>query len=413
MNTRCTGSLIAALIGVLVIGGATAAAQIPTAVSPGAVDRLAEIEGRCPTFSWGAVAGALRYELEVYRLGERDEEAELVLQTSFAGSISSWTPTLDHCLERGGSYAWWLRALHEEGPGEWSDPAWFAVSARVTETEFREALAVVRSYLEMTGEHMEENAHRPGVSREPSGREIAPPIANGWKPKALGSPAATAIRAEVPGAGGVTFGAFGVSNSATDGSAGVVGQSTADSGVTHGLYGQVQSPTGVAGAFDNIAGGKILSGLNNASEVFSVAGTGAVTATSFAGDGSSLSAVVAADLACADCVDGSEIVDDAIGSTEIAHGSVASDEVVDESLTASDLAPNSVNTSEIAPEAVGASEMLGSFCLVRRGTTSCPAGYTSYSIMWDTEDTANADICTVPPAAVCGGSSITMYFCCK
>jgi hypothetical protein len=43
-------------------------AQIPDGVSPGAVDQIAEIEGRCPSFSWGVVPGAVHCQLVVYRL---------------------------------------------------------------------------------------------------------------------------------------------------------------------------------------------------------------------------------------------------------------------------------------------------------------------------------------------------------
>ena len=43
------------------------------------------IEGRCPTFSWGAVSGAKSYELVVYLLGEENEEAKPVLRQSIAG----------------------------------------------------------------------------------------------------------------------------------------------------------------------------------------------------------------------------------------------------------------------------------------------------------------------------------------
>jgi hypothetical protein len=68
--------------------------------------------------------------------------------------------------------------------------------------------------------------------------------------------------------------------------------------------------------------------------------------------------------------------------------------------------------SEIASGAVGISEMQGSFCFVRRGTNSCPPGYTSSYIRWDTEDLANDDYCGTP-ATSCSGSTITLYFCCK
>jgi hypothetical protein len=41
---------------------AALAAKQPVAVSPGDAAKLALIENRCPTFSWGSVAGAKGYE---------------------------------------------------------------------------------------------------------------------------------------------------------------------------------------------------------------------------------------------------------------------------------------------------------------------------------------------------------------
>ena len=89
---------------VLVLCSAAWAAESPVAVSPGASSKLALVEARCPTFSWGSVARAGSYELVVYRLGEEGEEPQPVFRQNFAGSVTSWTPSLDRCLERGGQY---------------------------------------------------------------------------------------------------------------------------------------------------------------------------------------------------------------------------------------------------------------------------------------------------------------------
>jgi hypothetical protein len=51
---------------------------------------------------------------------------------------------------------------------------------------------------------------------------------------------------------------------------------SAGSGSTIGVLGQVNSASGTSGVFNNIAGGKILSGQNNSTEVFSVNGSGDV-----------------------------------------------------------------------------------------------------------------------------------------
>ena len=101
---RIGGSSVATVLLLFGFAGAGLAAEAPVAVSPGAASKLALIEGRCPTFSWGAVTGAKGYELVVYRLGEEGPAARPVLRESFAGTASSWTPALEHCLERGGRY---------------------------------------------------------------------------------------------------------------------------------------------------------------------------------------------------------------------------------------------------------------------------------------------------------------------
>ncbi len=131
----------------LVTASSGLAGQSPVAVSPGDASKLALVEARCPTFSWGEVDGATSYELVVYRLGEEGEEARPVLGETFAGSASSWTPSLDRCLERGGQYAWSVRAVGRKEASEWSVPSLFEVASGPSESEFEEALELVRQYL--------------------------------------------------------------------------------------------------------------------------------------------------------------------------------------------------------------------------------------------------------------------------
>ena len=133
--------------------GSAMAAEAPLAVSPGDALKLALVESRCPAFSWGAVSGAKSYELVVYLLGEENEEARPVLRRTFDGSVFSWTPSLDTCLERGGQYAWSVRAIGGKEASDWSPPSLFQVVSGPSELEFEEALQVVREYLaeEATG----------------------------------------------------------------------------------------------------------------------------------------------------------------------------------------------------------------------------------------------------------------------
>jgi hypothetical protein len=123
------------------------AAEVPLAVSPGHASKLVLVEARCPTFSWGDVEAARGYELVIYRLGKEGAEATPVLRESFAGSVNGWTPSLDRCLERGGQYAWTVRAMGAKRASEWSTPSLFAVAAGPGEAELEAALEVFRQYL--------------------------------------------------------------------------------------------------------------------------------------------------------------------------------------------------------------------------------------------------------------------------
>ncbi|MCU1311214.1 MAG: hypothetical protein JWO20_2339 [Candidatus Angelobacter sp.] len=114
------------------------------------------------------------------------------------------------------------------------------------------------------------------------------------------------VRGQTAGSGGFSTGVRGDALSNTgnvigvegftlsNSGVGVKGEADASSGVTVGVLGIVTSPSGIAGYFENDGGGKILSGNNNGTEVFSVSGAGVVTATSFSGSGASLTGVTAA-----------------------------------------------------------------------------------------------------------------------
>ena len=120
--------IVVCAAGVAVAVSSAWGAEVPVAVSPGSGSEVALVEARCPTFSWGAVADAESYEVVVYRVGGEGEEARAVLEQEIAGAASSWTPSLGGCLERGGHYAWSVRAAGREGAGDWSEPIWFEVA---------------------------------------------------------------------------------------------------------------------------------------------------------------------------------------------------------------------------------------------------------------------------------------------
>ncbi len=77
-------------------------------------------------------------------------------------------------------------------------------------------------------------------------------------------------------------GVYGVQGiSAASGGAGVYGWAPLTTGLTKAIYGQASSPNGIAGAFENVAGGKLLSGTVGGIEKFRVDGTGAVYASAY------------------------------------------------------------------------------------------------------------------------------------
>ncbi len=137
----------------------------PVAVSPGSAAGTV-IGSGCPTFSWGAVAGARFYELAVYRIA-RDGVEERVLEKTISGSALSWTPALPQCLDGGAEYAWLVRAVGRDGSSEWSRPILFQVAPGPSDAELRGALALVERHLARRGSAMldpEDNLADPGSS---------------------------------------------------------------------------------------------------------------------------------------------------------------------------------------------------------------------------------------------------------
>jgi hypothetical protein len=169
--------------GITALTGTTQAAgpETPIRASPGSRTAVAMVEARCPTFSWGSVAGAEAYELVVYELGNPDEETQAVLRETFHGTVSAWTPSLERCLKRGARYAWSARTEGTE-PGQWSEPSLFQVAAVSREMELEEALRVVKAHLgdrsvepQATSEQptFEQKIHPSRGSRPPSNHAVS------------------------------------------------------------------------------------------------------------------------------------------------------------------------------------------------------------------------------------------------
>ena len=107
---------------------------------------MTRVADRCPTFSWGQVANTDSYELVVYRVGRDEEETAAVLTAKIDGRAGSWTPSLGRCLERGGRYAWSLRARRGGEASAWSAAALFRVAPGPSLEELNEALAMLRHH---------------------------------------------------------------------------------------------------------------------------------------------------------------------------------------------------------------------------------------------------------------------------
>lgn len=126
----------------------TSLAGPPDAVSPGSPDRVLAISGLCPTFSWSGSESARFHELVVFELEEEGGEPAEILRLKISGGASTWTPSLDRCLEHSGRYGWSVRSVGERDVSEWSEPSLFEVAAAPSRDEVRQALEVLRLHLE-------------------------------------------------------------------------------------------------------------------------------------------------------------------------------------------------------------------------------------------------------------------------
>ena len=92
-----------------------------------------------------------------------------------------------------------------------------------------------------------------------------------------------ALAGNATSATGATFGLKGASASVSG--TGMRGLASATTGHTIGVSSQVNSPDGTAALFNNAAGGKIISGQDNGMEIFSLDGSGMLSATSLLASG--------------------------------------------------------------------------------------------------------------------------------
>ncbi len=217
-------------------------AEAPQGVSPGALDRLTNIRGECPTFSWEAVLNASYYELLVYAIGDRlgpsslsDADLTEVEEAQYArvpGGATSWTPSLEERLVRGGSYVWFIRGVVADEAdrvvttGEWSPGMYFAIAAIPSMEEVQTALEVMHDYL--GAEH---------------GDFAAPDRPDGYSLSGR------------PGPAEVTWGAAATARSVPTAPAAIRGENADSSGESFGVVGTSASVAGAGVGAANAAGG--------------------------------------------------------------------------------------------------------------------------------------------------------------
>ena len=236
---------------VLCLATAVAAGAIdrPVAVSPGGLDAVEPAPSHCPTFSWGGVVRADSYEIVVYGLPATGGAAESVAgrrparAVTVPGAASSWTPAADRCLAGGVSFVWFVRALHTDGTvGEWSEGSMFRTPAPALRADLREEIRrLVELYLTIPNEPRRDSSQEisfASVETAPSSpfTESALTVdAPARAPDPLGTPAFKAESSTTSGT--TTYGVYGISNSSEDGSVGVAGYASANTGEIAGTAG--------------------------------------------------------------------------------------------------------------------------------------------------------------------------------
>ncbi|HSF18162.1 MAG TPA: hypothetical protein VLK65_21690 [Vicinamibacteria bacterium] len=221
MMSRISLVGLVALLETVVVG---AGPRRPKTVSPGDNQAVLEIAERCPTFSWGAVEGAIHFDLVVYEIQEghvgETAEPKPVVRASVPGNVNSWTPSLRESLDRGKQYAWYIRATDEWEAGDWSEGRFFRLEAVPSVEEVVTALDVLTRFLESRGETQPleqlEKLADPVRIREPVEEpHVEPPSGptNHHEQALAFASGLSAIHAGLPDTEGVTYGLVGVSHS--------------------------------------------------------------------------------------------------------------------------------------------------------------------------------------------------------
>ena len=181
----------------------------PETVSPGSTGEIVAVGDRCPTFSWAAVEDADSLDLIVFEILSAGTEPELdespVLRARVPGGATTWSPSLDRCLELDSGYAWMVRSRGEDGSSPWSRIRLFRTPASPDPSELEAALGIVRQALASGALRSREGAAR----EERSGTED--PVRDSVE--RAGAAAVASLDAAIQGTGEI--GALGTSVSST------------------------------------------------------------------------------------------------------------------------------------------------------------------------------------------------------
>jgi hypothetical protein len=185
-----------------------------------------------------------------------------VLWTEIPGAALSWTPATEDCLERGRSYAWFVRGTSADDDEPWSEAKLFEIGGAPSREEVEAALDTLHRYLgQGRGESAEAGGSVPSLAAAMNvavGSTVPAPAEDG---RELPAPAALPAGFEVglsaaPSGGAGTVGVHGMSSSTVNESAGVVGEALAGAGIADGVRGVSASTsgTGVRGSASALTG---------------------------------------------------------------------------------------------------------------------------------------------------------------
>ncbi len=152
MRTR---RLICSLVMVFSLWTGEVLGSAPVAISPGSGSEVSIITQECPTFSWSGVEGAVSYNIALFEMHtsrvstyeEMKETARPVISKEIGAPSLSWTPSLEHGLESGKRYVWYVGGMDSKGEGSWSEGKAFEVSLSLSTGTKEVVEGTVREYL--------------------------------------------------------------------------------------------------------------------------------------------------------------------------------------------------------------------------------------------------------------------------